>query len=167
MLYRKEKIIMKKIIKPIIMIILIIFIILCIRFVVLNQAKTSITPDEFSQTMQDKGFSIVDLTNDYESYNYVDQTFVAINENFQMEYYSLKDDASAKEFYNTLKENFKSSEEQSASEKNQNYTYYSKYTLSSDGKYKKISRINNTIITIDIVPDYKDEVTAILDELGY
>ena len=44
---------------------------------------------------------------------------------------------------------------------------YSKYTLSSDGKYMIVSRINNTVVYLDVDSSYKDEIKTILNELGY
>lgn len=44
---------------------------------------------------------------------------------------------------------------------------YSKYTLSSGEKYMVVSRINNTVVYLDVNSNYKDEVKTILSELGY
>ncbi len=44
---------------------------------------------------------------------------------------------------------------------------YSTYSLTTNGKYKYLSRIDNTLIYIDASDDYKDAIKDIIKELGY
>ena len=44
---------------------------------------------------------------------------------------------------------------------------YEKYTLVVDGKYKLLSRVENTVLYLNIDDVYKDEVKKIVDELKY
>ena len=44
---------------------------------------------------------------------------------------------------------------------------YSKYTLEANGKYSVVSKINNTILYVNVDSQYKDTVKDIIDEIGY
>lgn len=44
---------------------------------------------------------------------------------------------------------------------------FQKYTLSTESKYKVISRIDNTVIYLNVDDNYKEEVKNVLKELGY
>ena len=44
---------------------------------------------------------------------------------------------------------------------------YSKYSLSTGGKFKVVSRIDNTVVYLNVDSNNKDAVRDLLDELGY
>jgi len=43
----------------------------------------------------------------------------------------------------------------------------SKYTLKTNGEYKVVSRIEDTVIYVDVDEKYEDDVKEILKEIGY
>ena len=117
-------------------------------FVNLNKEKASITASSFYTTMSQKGYSVQDSTSQYSEYDYVKQVYIAVSKDYsyQIEFYELLD----------------ASAETSVGLKN-----YSKYTLSSNGQYMVVSKINNTVIYVKVDDDYKNTVKDILEELGY
>lgn len=138
-------------------------------FVNLNKEKKSITASSFYTTMSQKGYNVQDANRQFAEYNYIKQAYIAINKDnsYQIEFYELLDDSYATSFYNNNKFIFESSKGNASAETNVGFNNYSKYTLSSNGKYMVVSRINNTVIYVNVDDNYKDTVKDILDELGY
>jgi len=135
----------------------------------LNKEKESITASQFKYIMEQKNYIITDATSQFSQYSYVDQVYIAgdNNYNYQIEFYELSDESNAIGFYNNNAANFQARKGKSAAQTNINGKNFSKYTLSSEGKYMVVSRIDNTVIYINVDSNYKDEVKNILDEIGY
>ena len=165
----KGGIVIKKPLVIVLVVILILAIILGIVFVSLNKEKTSISANDFKSSMQGKGYIIQDATSQFSSYDYIEQVYLAISNeySYQIEFYVLSDEAYATSFYNNNKSNFESSKGDVAAETNASLKNYSKYTLSSNNKYSVVSRIDNTVIYLNVDSSYKDTVKDLLDELGY
>ena len=70
-------------------------------------------------------------------------------------------------FFNLNKDVFEKIKGNTAAETSVNLKNYSVYTLSTDSKYRVLSRIDNTVVYINVDKQYKDEVKGILEELGY
>lgn len=138
-------------------------------FVNLNKEKNSITASNFYTIMSQKEYSVQDASSQFSGYDYVKQAYIAISKdyNYQIEFYELLDDAYATSFYNNNKSIFEASKGNASSETSVGLKNYSKYTLSSNGKYRVVSRIDNTVIYVDVDDNYEDTVKALLDELGY
>ena len=69
--------------------------------------------------------------------------------------------------FNTNKEDFISTKSSSHSETNISLKNYDKYSLSSADKFKTVSRIDNTLIYVNVDSSYKKEVVEYLKKLGY
>ncbi len=138
-------------------------------FVNLNKEKASITASSFYTTMSQKGYSVQDSTSQYSEYDYVKQVYIAVSKDYsyQIEFYELLDDSYATSFYNNNKSIFESSKGNASAETSVGLKNYSKYTLSSNGQYMVVSKINNTVIYVKVDDDYKNTVKDILEELGY
>ena len=135
----------------------------------LNRDKTSITATSFKNHMEDKGYILTDANSQFEEYDYIKQVYIAVSNDygFQIEFYELTDDSYAMNFYNNNKSIFESSKGSDATQTKVGLKNYSKYTLSSNEKYSVVSRIDNTVIYVNVDENYKDTVKDILDELGY
>lgn len=160
---------MKKFVIVVIAVIILLVAILGMVFMNLSKEKTSISSLDFKNIMQEKGYTISDATGQFADFDYVQQVYVAqnINLNYQIEFYEFSDDAYAIEFYNNNREIFESSKSSASTETSSDLKNSSKYTLSSNGKYMVVSRINNTAIYVDVPDDNRDTVKKILKELGY
>lgn len=134
-----------------------------------SKSKTPISAIGFATTMSSKGYEIVDASKQFEQYEYVTNAYIARNNSssYQIEFYELSDDTIAKNFFIQNKTNFEKQKENTLAETNVNGKNYSKYTLSTGNKYKVLSRIDNTVIYLDVDNSYKEEVKNILGELGY
>lgn len=160
---------MKKPVMIAIIAVVIILVILGVIFINLNKEKTSITASSFYTTMSQKEYSVQDATSQFSDYDYVQQVYIAASNDYsyQIEFYELSDDSYATSFYNNNKSIFESSKGNASAETSVSLKNYSKYTLSSSGKYSVVSRIDNTVIYVNVDDKYKDTVKAVLDELGY
>lgn len=158
----------KSIIIPLIAVTIIVTIV-GIIFINLNKEKTSITASDFYTTMSQKEYNVQDSSNQFSEYNYVKQAYIAGSKNnsYQIEFYELEDDSYATQFYNNNKSIFESSKGTNSVESNVELKNYSKYTLSSNGKYMIVSRIDNTVIYVNVDNNYKDAVNSLLKDLGY
>ena len=141
----------------------------CAVYSILNREKDSITSEEFKSIMENKGYTIVDVTNQYAQYGYIEKGYIAITNDrqYQVEFYTLTDNEKAVYFYNTNKTIFENSKQGVTSEKSAELKNYCKYTLNNNGKYKVISRIDNTAIYLNVDEQYKDIIKDLLKEIGY
>lgn len=160
---------MKKTVIIVTVIVLIFLAIFGIVFFNLNKEKISITASDFKNSMEQKGYIITDANSQFSQYDYVKQVYVASSADysFQIEFYELSDENYAIDFYNNNTSRFERYTGNASSKTSVSWKNYSKYTLSSNGKYMVVSRINNTAIYIDVDDKYKDTVKDILNELGY
>lgn len=131
-------------------------------------AKTAITADKFSEVMNDKAYVLEDVTVQFAQYgDYVKKVCVARKSGYQIEFFELANVANAIESYNTNKTKFESQKGSTSSYFTVSKGNYNMYTLTTNGKYKYICRVDNTFIYMDVAEEYKDEVKSIVNELGY
>ena len=159
----------KKVLFIILGIILILVIGVGMLFILLNKEKESMSASDFKTLMQEKGFVISDATSQFSQYAYVEQVYVVAPSDYayKIEFYELSDEDYAMSFYNTNKSIFESSKGAVSGETSVSMKNYSKYTLSSDSKYKVVSRIDNTVVYLNVNSNYKDTVKDLLKEMGY
>ena len=131
--------------------------------------KTAITTEKFSSTMQEKGFYITDVTEQFSAYEFVNAVTIATEPsgNYQIEFYDLADTENAIASFNTNKETFEQYKGSSSTESSVDVNNHSSYSLTSNGKYMCVSRIDNTMIYVDVPENFKKEVKEIIDKLGY
>lgn len=129
--------------------------------------KDKITIDDFKSVMESKGYVVEDITSSMSEYGYITKTLVAKLDTHKIEFYVLKDVDSAVTFFNTNKTSFENSKSATATELLSESNNYSKYSLSTNNKYKVVSRIDDTVIFLNVDDTYKNEVIDILDTLGY
>lgn len=134
-----------------------------------DSKKEAIDDEEFRRIMTDEKFEIVNVEKQFEQYGYVDEAYVALeeNNNYQIEFYELEDENYAKSFYENNKKIFQASETDSSIYTNVDLTESNKYTLTTDTEYKVLSRIDETVIYLNADKEYKKEVQSILKKLGY
>ena len=129
--------------------------------------KDSITPGEFKIRMESKKYTVQDATNQFRKNSQIKQVYIALNLEYQVEYYEIDTVENAKLFYNNNKTIFEQSKGNSSIYTSKDLANYSTYKLRTNGKYKVISRIDNTVIYIDTNESYKSDIDSILDYLGY
>lgn len=131
--------------------------------------KKAITVDEFQSIMSDEGYTVQNAKDQFSEYEYVKDVYIAIDNSSseQIEFYQLSDDDNAVSFFNNNKQIFEKSKSANSTETSVSIGNNSKYTLTTNGKYKIVSRIDNTVIYADVNEQYKNQVNNILKKLGY
>lgn len=138
-------------------------------FMVSGCSKKAITAQTYKIKMESKGYDVEDVTSQYSSQIDIKKGYVALDEDgeYQIEFYELGDNDTAISMYNNNKSIFENSKDSVSSEVNLNGSNFSKYSLSTGGKYKVVCRIDNTLIYLNVPSSKKDEVKKVLDYLGY
>lgn len=137
-------------------------------FNVLNKEKTPMSADTFNTTMESKGYTLVDTTSLFAQYgNYMTKSYAAQKTGYQIEFYELSSVENAIDMYNTNKLIFESQKGDVSVSATTGINNYSTYSLSTNGKYKYLSRIDNTFIYVDVDESYKDIIEDIMKEIGY
>lgn len=136
---------------------------------ILSKNEKTMTAENFKNSMENKGYILMDVTSQFTNNENMKQAYIATNNDYsyRIEFYEIANDDYAKTFYNNNKTKFESSKTEADSETNVDLDNSSKYTLSSESKYKVVSRKNNTVIYINANANYKDTTNDILKELGY
>ena len=131
-----------------------------------KEAKTS---KEFINIMENNKYEIVNVKKQFENRAQVKEAIIAIEQskNYQIEFYVMSDEKNAKSFYENNREIFKENATNSNVNTEVNLGNYSKYTQTSNGKYSVISRIDNTIIYLNVDEKNKENIEEILETLGY
>lgn len=128
------------------------------------------TPDAYKSFMKEKRFDVIDANSALSSISQIKQAYFAVDNasySYQIEFYELIDEESAIAFYNSNKNSFEQSKGNASAETNVQGKNYAKYTLSSNGKYMVVSRIDNTFIYVSVAEQYRDIIKDILKEIGY
>lgn len=134
--------------------------------------KNSISSEEFKSKMEEKGYTLIEATDQFPTAEYLKKVYLACDVenqsiNYQIEFYEFSDDDNAVKFFNQNKAIFEESKSSSSIETSTSIGNNAKYTLTANSKYKVLSRINNTVIFVDVDSKYKDTVNDVLKELGY
>ena len=147
----------------------ILILLICTVVLVGCGSKKAIDSNAFKDLMSESEFVVYDVKYQFDTYDQISEAYVALEKdgNYQIEFYITDTNESAISFYNNNKEIFESSKGSTAVYTNVDLNNNNKYTLSTGGKYKLLSRIDNTVIYLDVDSKYKDEVNKILKKLGY
>lgn len=134
---------------------------------VATKEKERITAEEFYNTMQGKGYIVVDATEQYAEYDYIKKVYIATpsDYSYKIEFYELTDNNLSLQFYNNNKSLIENS--QNSTRVDLNGVNSNKFAIKSNGRYSTISRIDNTNIFVNEKTEYEEEIKQILQELGY
>ena len=142
--------------------------IILVVFNTLNKEKTPISANTFNTTMESKGYIMTDTTSQFAQYgNYMSKSYAAQKTGYQIEFYELSSEENAISMYNTNKTKFESQKSNASASATASMNNYATYSLTTNGKYKYLSRIDNTLVYIDVDESYKDVVKDIMKEIGY
>ena len=118
--------------------------------------KDTLTPKKFIKIMDDNDFTVSEVAENY-SYKTMKKGYIAKNDDYKIEFYTFDNVSDAVEFYG------------------KNAIAFSRYTEmdyeifydESDGKYKVVERVENTVFLINVDKKYKKDVEKIIEKLGY
>lgn len=163
---------MKKPVKITLIVIAIIFAIALIvvgGILIFAPNKVALSTDDFKTKLEEKGYIVEDASYQLSDSDDIKEMYIATSENgeYKLEFYVFENLDYAKMFYKVNKKASEDFIDSSYSQSSISLKNYSKYSLSSSGKYKVISRVDNTVIYLNVINEYKDEVKELLKELGY
>lgn len=131
--------------------------------------KVSITAEDFKTAMEAKGFTVADASAQFAEYDEITKVYVAVSGNgkYQIEFYETSTDDAAARLFAGNKTIFEQSAGNASANSSVSTPTYNNYKLTSNGSYKVLSRINNTMIYIDAPAEFKDDIKTVLEGLGY
>lgn len=143
--------------------------IFCVITITGCQNKKALSIDEFRIKMKNLGYVLQDAKKQFTKYDYVKEAYIAAesNYNYQIEFYILEDIEYAKKFYENNKLIFEKSKDGVSTHTSINVNNYAKFILETNGKYKLVSRIDNTVIFVNSDLKYKNNINEVLKKLGY
>lgn len=133
-----------------------------------EENRKPITPDSFETVAESVDYETKDVTESLSNNKGITKAMVARVENkYQIEYYTLDDKEVAQKMYDRNKKRFESQKESKDKAEEINSNNYAEYKLTTNGKYKMLSKIDNTLMYADVDEQYKDNVINFAKQLGY
>ena len=131
--------------------------------------KVAISSSDFKTKMEKKGYTVDDVTSQFDGYDYLSKVYIALSSDsaYQIEFYELSDVDSASILFDNSKAAFENSKSSDSPEDSVDLENHEKYTLTTNGQFKVVSRIDNTVIYLDVPDTYKSSVEGVLKDLGY
>ena len=130
--------------------------------------KPSINSSDFKSISENSGYTVYDITSQYSEYSYIESALVAKSSwDYQVEFYLLTDDSYAVSMFNNNKSTFESYKGSSSVDSSVDLANYSTYSLTSNGYYMYLSRIDNTLLYLRVDDSYKSNVKNLVSKLGY
>jgi hypothetical protein len=128
--------------------------------------KTAATPQEFQSAMEQLGYQVVDISDQYED-GYTAYLAINADSTYQIEFYQLPSVDLAAQAYSVNRDDFESLTGDSSTYVETSGTNSAKYALTSNDTYYYVSYINDTLVYVTASDSYKDEINAAIDTIGY
>ena len=132
--------------------------------------KEPVSTTDFETAAIQKGYIVQDGSDFFKDYDYFKLVTLAAPQDkaFQIEFYELNDEAVAKSFYDSNKNNFVMMKGDESFETNDSGKNYEIYKLETYGKFMMIERVDNTVIYIHSTDSSnKQTIEAFLAEIKY
>jgi len=129
--------------------------------------KMAIKTEEFIEKAENNGYLVTDLTAIYIEDEEIKEATIATSEGWEITFYILDTEENAIARYQNNQSSFENSKDSTNSEAKVDMKNYNTYTLNSNGSYKYLCRVDNTLLYVDVEETYKDEVKSFITELGY
>ena len=133
----------------------------------LNVEKEAITAKKFISIMEEQDFLVGEVTEQFEGADIeVEEAYVAVGDDYQIEFYTFEDEKTAEMFFKVNKAKF--DEDSASSRFSLNGKNFNSFSITTDGEYRFVERVDETVIYLDVDEEYKDEVKELVkEELGY
>ncbi|MBQ9902523.1 MAG: hypothetical protein IJM51_09120 [Clostridia bacterium] len=132
--------------------------------------KDPVSTNDFETTAAQKGYMVQDGTDFFKDYDYIKLVTLAApqDKSFQIEFYELNDEATAKSFYESNKNNFVMMKGEDFIDKSDSGNNYDLYKLEMYGKFMMIERVKNTVVYVPSTDsENKSAIESFLSELKY
>lgn len=144
---------------------------LCLMIIILLTGcknKKAINFEEFKEKATTNNYIVSDITSQFEKSKIVENAVTAnkLGE-WVVEFYTLKSDSNAEYMFDYNKEEASSKKVNNSKETSSSSGNYSTYSLTNNGYYIYICKVDNTLLYTKVNEQYKDEVNKFIQELGY
>ena len=130
--------------------------------------KTVKNTSDFKSLSEKYKYTISDVTSQYSDNQKVKNATVAkSSQDFQIEFFVLEDEGIAGKMFYTNKTTFENSKSGASMQSSSSGENYQTYALTCNNKYMYLCRVDNTLLSVSIPSDYKDNVKKFVEELGY
>ena len=131
--------------------------------------KTSTTTDKFKALADEKGMITTDAASQFAEYDFIEEVTIAAAEDYsyQFEFYVLSDQEHTKAFFEENKTIFEDSITGNYTQSASSGENYSKYTATTDDKFKFIEYIDTTVLYINVDKAHKSEAEEFIKGLNY
>lgn len=133
-------------------------------------SKEPVSTVDFEAAAAQRDYIVQDGTDYFKDYDYIKLVTLAAPKNkaFQIEFYELNDEATAKSFYDSNKNNFVMMKGEDSIDKNDSGDNFDLYQLEMYGKFMMIERVQNTVVYIPSTDSTnKSTILAFLSEIKY
>lgn len=129
--------------------------------------KEPITAAEFSQRMEQEGYAILDVTEQFEGQ--VLSATLAIEQSgaYQIEFFEVESEQQAEAAFAQNRATFESEKGLASSSFASNGRNFSIYAQTSDGEYSYVCRVGQTFVYASVPEQHKDAVKSAIKSLGY
>ena len=140
--------------------------IVCILSILLTGcSKDKIDSNTFKSILTESGFNVTQETNNISID--IKELYVGTKEDgYLIEYYQYENEDFAKKAYESKKETYKNNNIKKTQIESEAGNY-SRYALTSDGRYYFIGRVDNTIVLVLSSEKDKKDAEGVIKKLGY
>ena len=144
---------------------------LCLMIIILLtgcENKKEINSDEFKDKATSNNYIVSDITSQFEKSKIVENAVTANKLGaWVVEFYTLKSNSNAEYMFNYNKEKASNDKVKNSKEVSNSSGNFSTYSLTNNGYYIYICKVDNTLLYTKVNEEYKDEVNKFIQELGY
>lgn len=134
-----------------------------------NTSNKALTADNFKEKLnKEKKYLITDDTDLYKKQKFVKKVYIASDKdsNYQVVFYEFDNYENSINFYNDIKKLIKE-DESDYTDNEDNQTDHNKYILESSDNYYVLSQIDNTVVYVSTLIEYKNQVNTIIEKINY
>lgn len=133
----------------------------------LMEEKAKLTLDNFKEKMESNEFVVIDVSTQLADQKQIEGAYIAQKDGYQIEFFDLDSSENSIGMFNYNKSLFDKEKDASSMSSSINGKNFSTYTLKTNSMFKYISRIDDTMIYLNIPEEYEEDVKLILEGLGY
>lgn len=131
--------------------------------------KKAISVDKFDNVLNSKEYTVEENKEYYDTFiDITDGRKAKCSDKWEMEFFILSGNKDAELMFEkdrNMIEVYKGSD--GSSELVVDLANYDVYEITASGHYGYVSRVDNTVLYVEAEEQYKDEIKAIIEELGY
>jgi hypothetical protein len=128
--------------------------------------KEVISYMSFGETLEGMGYTIVDATSQFPEGS-VNGVLLAILDTYQIEFYEVPTEEQAIKAFEENKETFDAISSTTSSDSSISLGNYSTYSRTTEDNFYLVTRVENTFIYASVAKEFKEDIEAVVEKLGY